>query len=1084
MRTLATLLVACVSSLAADGPYLFQFPTMNKTHVAFMFAGDLWTAPRTGGQATRLTNGKGAEGEAHFSPDGTTLAFTGEYDGNVDVFTVPATGGIPKRLTSHPETDHAVGWSPDGKRVLFMSTRETFNKTPQLYSVSAGGGFPEKLPFPMASYGSLSPDSSQIAYMPLLRADTIWKRYRGGRASYIWIAQMSDSSVTPIPRKDSNDYAPMWIGNQVYFLSDRNNGKVSLFKYDPKSKQVAVAYDNKGLDFKSATAGPGGIVLEQFGAIQIYDLKTGKLSPVNITLNGDLPEVRPRLEKLTRQIRGATISPTGVRAAFEARGEIFTVPVEKGNARNLTNSPGAADRSPAWSPDGKWIAYFSDESGEYMLHLAPQNGQGEIQKISLGNPPSFFYSIVWSPDSKKISYTDKRLQLWYLDLDKKTPIKIDRSTYQDSMNEFNASWSPDSKWIAYSKQLRSHLKAIHLYSLESGQATQITDGMSDAAHPAFDRNGKYLYLTASTDVGPTLGGLDLSSSQRPVSRHVYVTVLSKADPSPLAPESDEEKPAEEKKETPAKKPEEKKVEVKIDLDGIMQRTIPLPMPARNYYGLATGKTGILFALELPAIIGNGMPATTLHRFDLAKRKADKFSDGVFNFEVSANGEKILLQQGPAWIIAGTTAPPKPGDGRVKTDDIEMRIEPAAEWKQMYKEVLRIERDFFYDPNHHGLDLQALGERYEKYLNTLSSRWDLTYLWKEMLGELSTGHVYIIGGDTPKPSPVKGGLLGADYALENGRYRIARIFSGENWNPETRAPLTQPGVNVNTGDYILAVNGRELRSTDEIYSFFEGTAGKSVRLKVGPDPSGEKSREVTVVPIEKETGLRLLAWIEGNRRKVDQATGGKVAYVYLPDTATGGYTYFNRYYFAQNDRQALIVDERFNGGGKAADYIIDHLRRPLWNYWSSRDGEDYTTPATNIAGPKVMMVNEYAGSGGDMLPWLFRRAKLGTLIGKRTWGGLVGIGGYPQLMDGGQVTAPHFGFWNPDGKWDVENHGTAPDIEVELDPKAWREGRDTQLEKAIAVVSDDLQKNPPPVHKKPPYPVYHTKSPISTTGGAK
>jgi len=1058
---------------------------MNKTHVVFTFAGDLWSVPRAGGAATRLTTGRGAEGEGHFSPDGSTIAFTGEYDGNVDVFTIPASGGVPKRLTSHPETDHAVGWTPDGKRVLAMSTRETFNKTPQLYSVPLDGGFPERLPFPMAAAGSLSPDGSQIAYMPLLRADTIWKRYRGGRASYIWIGNMADSSVAPVPRKDSNDYAPMWIGNQVYFLSDRNGGKVSLFKYDVKSKQVTVAVDNKGLDFKSATAGPDGIVLEQFGAIQIHDLKTGKTQPVNITLNGDLAEVRPRMEKLTRGIRGASISPSGARAVFEARGEIFTVPAEKGNARNLTNSPGAADRSPAWSPDGKWVAYFSDESGEYMLHLAPQNGQGEVQKISLGNPPSFFYSLVWSPDSKKLSYSDKRLQLWYMDLEKKTPVKIDRGTYQDSMNEFAATWSPDSKWIAYSKQLRNHLKAIQLYSIESGQATQITDGMSDAAFPVWDRNGKYLYLTASTDIGPTLGSLDLSSSQRPVSRHVYVTVLSKADPSPLAPESDEEKVTEEKKDNgAAKKPEEKKVEVKVDLDGIMQRTIPLPMPARNYYALATGKTGILFALELPAILGNGPPATTLQRFDLAKRKTEKFADGVFAFEVSANGEKILLQQGQNWVIAGTAAPPKPGDGRVKTDDIEMRVDPRAEWKQMYKEVLRIERDFFYDPSHHGLDLQALGERYERYLTHLSSRWDLNYLWKEMLGELSTGHVYIMGGDTPKPGAVKGGLLGADYRIENGRYRIAKIYSGENWNPETRAPLTQPGVNVNVGDYVLGVNGRELRASDEIYEYFESTAGKSVRLKVGPDASGANSREVTVVPVDNEAGLRRLAWIEENRKKVDAATGGKVAYVYLPDTGNGGYTYFNRYYFAQNDRQALIVDERFNGGGKAADYIIDHLRRPLWNYWSSRDGEDYTTPATNIHGPKVMMMNEYAGSGGDMLPWLFRRAKLGQLIGKRTWGGLVGIGGYPQLIDGGMVTAPHFGFWNPDGKWEVENYGTAPDIEVDLDPKAWREGRDTQLEKAIAVIQDELKKNPPPVHKKPAYPVYHTNTPISTTGGAK
>jgi len=409
------------------------------------------------------------------------------------------------------------------------------------------------------------------------------------------------------------------------------------------------------------------------------------------------------------------------------------------------------------------------------------------------------------------------------------------------------------------------------------------------------------------------------------------------------------------------------------------------------------------------------------------------------------------------------------------------VDPVAEWRQMYKEVLRIERDFFYDPNHHGLDLQALGERYEKYVPGLGSRADLNYLWRDMLGELSVGHLYVGGGDTPQADRVRGGLLGADYKIENGRYRIARVYNGENWNPQTRAPLTQPGVNVNAGDYILAVNGKELRATDEIYSYFEATAGKSVLLRVGSDPSGANAREVTVTPLDSEFALRRLAWIEDNRRKVEQMTEGKVAYVYLPDTHQGGYNYFNRYYFAQADRQALIIDERFNGGGKAADYIIDHLRRPLWNYWSSRDGEDYTTPATNIAGPKVMIVNEYAGSGGDLLPWLFRRAGLGPIVGKRTWGGLVGIGGYPTLIDGGSVTAPHFAFWSPDGKWDVENYGTPADIEVDLDPKAWREGRDTQLEKAVEVVLDLLKKNPTPVHKKPPYPNYHPKGSVNTSG---
>ncbi|MBI3684115.1 MAG: PD40 domain-containing protein [Acidobacteria bacterium] len=1083
MRTLATVLCLPFLLPGAEGPHLFQQPTMNKTHIVFVFAGDLWKVDRRGGEAVRLTTNKGVESYPFFSPDGSMVAFTGEYDGNVDVFVVPASGGVPKRLTSHPGADIAAGWTPDGKRVLFASNRESFVFTQMLYSVSAGGGMPEMLPFPMGVSGAYSPDGKQIAYMPLARADQIWKRYRGGRATPVWIGNLSDSSVTPIPRKDSNDYNPMWIGSHIYFLSDRNGGKVNLFRYDTRSRQVSQVSENKGLDLKSASAGPEGIVYEQFGAIHIHDLKTGKSQPVNITLNGDLPEVRPRFEKLTGYIQTAGISPTGARAVLEARGEIFTVPAEKGNARNITKTPGVAERYPAWSPDGKWIAYLSEESGEYALHVAPQDGMGEVQKIPLGTPPSFFYSPLWSPDSKKIVYSDKRLNLWYVDLEKKAPVRIDRGTYQESMAYFQPAWSPDSKWIAYARQLRNRLCAIQLYSLETGQPAQITDGMSDARFPIFDRNGKYLYLTASTDIGPTAGGLDMSSWNRPVTRSVYVAVLSKDDPSPLAPESDEEKAAEEKKpEGGTQKPAEK-IEVKIDLDGIEQRTIPLPLPARNYVAMQGGKTGILFLMESPLVpdFSAGPGSAVLHRFDLSKRKAEKFIEGASSMRVSHNGEKMLLRQGQNWIITGTATPPKPGEGRIKTDELEMQVDPAAEWKQMYKEVLRIERDFFYDPNHHGVDLQALGERYEKYLHHIASRSDLTYLWREMLGELSVGHLYVQGGDRPQPNRIRGGLLGADYTIENGRYRFARIYNGENWNPETRAPLTQPGVNVKQGDYLLAVNGKQVRGSDEIYSFFEATAGKSVVLKVGPDPAGANARDVTVVPIDSEFALRRLAWIEGNRRKVDQATGGKAAYVYLPDTFVGGYTYFNRYYFAQTDRQAVILDERFNGGGKAADYIIDNLRRPLWNYWTSRDGEDYTTPATQIFGPKVMIINEWAGSGGDLLPWLFRRAQIGPLVGKRTWGGLVGIGGYPALIDGGGVTAPHFGFWNPDGKWDVENHGTDPDVEVELDPKAWRQGRDTQLEKSIDVVVDLLRKNPPPVHKKPPYPVYHPKAATATSG---
>ena len=1079
--TLACALLLLTSNLCfgqvSNAP-LMRDPTLSKTQIVFTYAGDLWIVSRDGGEATRLTTGVGIETDPHFSPDGTTIAFTGEYDGNVDVYTVPAAGGVPKRLTFYPGADRVAGWTPDGKQVLFSSGRNSESgRTGQLFTIPLDGVFPAAVPLPMAYEGSYSADASRLAYEPLARAFNAWKRYRGGRATPIWIANLSDSSVERVPRTDSNDFNPMWIGNKVYFLSDRN-GPITLFAYDTSTKKVSSLIQNTGLDIKSASAGSDAIVYEQFGSLNLFDLKSGKTKKLNITVTGDIASVRPKYEKVGARISNPAISPTGARAVFEARGEILSVPAEKGNVRNLTETPGVAERDPSWSPDGKWIAYFSDESGEYMLHLRNQTGMGEVKKLSLGNPPSFFYGPSWSPDSKKISYTDKRLNLWYIDIDKGTPVKVDSSKRGFG---FNQTWSPDSRWIAYAKPTDSWYRAVYAYSLEQNKSTQVTDGLSDATYPAFDASGKYLYFTASTDIGPAVFGFDMSSYPHRPTRSVYVCVLRKDLPSPIAPESDEEKVAEEKKDEAPKPPAKKEpVTVAIDFDNISQRILALTIPARNYIGVAAGKAGTLFILE--AVTGTGVPNVTAQKYDLDKRKLDKVVEGITAFDLSANGEKMLYRQGENWFIASTTQPLKPGEGRIKTDEMEVYVDPKAEWLQMYRETWRIERDFFYDPNHHGLNLQAAEKKYEAYLASLNHRADLSYLFNEMLGELTIGHLYVQGGDVPDPKRVAGGLLGADYRIENGRYRFARIFNGENWNPSLRAPLTQPGVNVQAGEYLLAVKGRNLTGNDNIYHFFEATSGKQVVIRVGPNPDGSNSREVIVVPVANEGGLRNLAWIEGNRRKVDQLSGGKLAYVWLPDTAQGGYSNFNRYYFSQLNKDGAVIDERFNGGGNAADYIIDYLRKPLMSYWAVRDGEDYRTPFGSLMGPKAMIVNEYAGSGGDLMPWMFRRAQIGQLIGKRTWGGLVGIGGYPTLIDGGSVTAPHFAFYTPEGQWEIENHGVAPDIEVEMDPKAWREGHDPQLEKAIEVVLSELKKNPHKPTKRPAFPNYHNDSNSPMSGG--
>jgi len=1097
---LFALLTVSVCPAEGSPPLLLQHPTPSATQIAFVYAGDLWVVPRAGGAAARLTSGIGTVSRPSFSADGNEIAFTGEYNGNADVYIIPAAGGEPRRITYHPSPDWVVGWTRDGKQVLFASNRHSYESFNRLFTISRDGGFPTELPLPIAAEGSYSPDGSQIAYVPLDHAFEIWKRYRGGRTSPIWIAQLRDSSVTKIPRDNSNDFNPIWVDHRIFFLSDRQ-GPITLFSYDTRTKRVTQALKNDGFDFKYASAGPGAIVIEQFGALYLYDLKSGKERKLDIRVEGDLPQLRPHYLKVAGRISNADLSPTGKRAAFEARGEILTAPAEKGDIRNITSTPGADERSPAWSPDGDRIAYFSDESGEYALYIKNQNGLGEAQKIDLGSPGSFFYFPTWSPDGKKIAYTDKRLNLWYVDLEKKKPARVFHDRFTGPQQIFRAAWSPDSKWLAYTQQELSHMRSVFLYSLETGESRRVTDGMSDSFSPVFDKSGKYLYLLASTDVGPTLDD-SMMSFNRPVTSNVYITVLRKDLPSPLAPESDEEQEA---------KPKASKAEgtgksnlaptVKVDFEKIGQRILTLPIPARNYSELLPGKEGELFIEEEPPIEQlSGPGVLTAYRFALKTRKTDKLLENLRAFYVSANGEKMLYRTAaaaansgaastPSWFIApvpnadgaptgtaGTPASAKP----LNLASMEVRIDPPAEWRQMYHEAFRLERDFFYDGGFHGLDLMATEKTYEPFLAGVGSRADLNYIFREAFGNLTVGHLFVMGGESPEVEPVPVGLLGADYRIENGRYRFSRIYDGENWNPQLRAPLTQPGVNVAEGEYLLAVNGREVSGSSNVYSFFEMTANESVVLRVGQDPSGAGSREVTVVPIASETALRNRAWVEGNRRKVDQLSHGRLAYIYLPDTATGGYASFNRYFFSQAGKEGAVVDERFNHGGTNTDYILDYLRRTLMNFRTTRDGEDMTTPVSLIQGPKAMIINEYAGSGGDAMPWHFRQAHIGILVGKRTWGGLVGFFGPSEaLMDGGLVTAPSRGFWTPHNAWEVENHGVAPDVEVEFDPQAVREGRDPQLEKAVELLLLDLAKHPLPTYHKPPYPNYH-----QSVGGGK
>ena len=1133
--------LACFStfSFAADPgpkpPHLFQSPALSRQAIAFGYAGDLWTVPREGGHAVRLTNGVGLESAPIFSPDGSTIAFTGEYDGNTDVFTIPAAGGVPHRLTYHPAPDVAVGWSPDGKRILFRSTRESASRYTQLFSMPAEGGEAARLPLPMAYQAQMSPDGSQIAYSPLApafgfdySAFVSWGNYRGGRASTIWVTALASLESVEIPHDRASDFFPVYCGQQIFFLSGRA-GHIGIFRYDIDTKAVAEVLHNDGPDIRSLAGERSTLIYDQLGEIHLLDTVTGNSRRVPIEIQADLPEVRPSIRNVAAEIDHAAISPTGLRAALEAHGEILTVPVKSGPVRNITNTPGVMERSPAWSPDGQSIAYFSDESGSYAMHVASQTGSAQtgaaaVKKFPLAPEPAYYFAPKWSPDSKRIAFHDNRLNVYLLDtVTGKLSVINDKNVYGGfSDASYDLAWSPDSKWIAYPRSLENHLHALFIHSLDTGKSTQITDSMADSRLPAFDRGGKYLFFTASTNAGASSDGLEMTSDLYEVRSNIYALVLSQEQTSPLAPELDDEKapgskPAKPKDgddgtadDAPAKpkRGEGKSLAAsatphlapdaaphgapaapptKVDLNGIASRAVALPLPSAAYVSLAAGNRGSLYFLVRSDLARYDDRAATLSRWTLDDRKTEKLAERIENFELSADGEKMLLavsnrkpdapppaageEPRPTWVIAPANIPLKSGDGVLSLATLQVRIDPAAEWAQMYHEVWRIERSYFYDPNFHGAATAAAERRYEPYVASIASRADLNYIFQEMLGEFSVGHLRGSGGAIPRARRVPGGLLGADYVVRNNRYCLAKIYSGGEFNTLERAPLAQPGLNLSAGDCILAINGEELTSAVDIQQPLEGTAEHAVTLRFS-SVNGGKVRDVTVVPIPSEANLRHIDWIESNRRKVDQLSGGKLAYVYLPNTGAEGFANFNRYYLAQTQKHGAVIDERFNAGGQMADYIVEVMSRRIEAYWSPRYGRIEHTPNAAIYGPKVMIANEVSGSGGDALPWLFKQAKLGTLVGKRTWGGLVGISEIPVLMDGGHVTSPSVAFFSPKGEWDVENHGVDPDLVVEQDPKAVSGGHDPQLEAAVAVALRELAAHPLVEPARPAYPDYH------------
>ena len=1075
---LTLLLSLSITSLAsAQGTRLLRHPTVSRDSVAFEYAGDLWVVSRSGGQARRLTSTIGVELDPYFSPDGSQIAFTSTVAGNTDVYVVPTSGGDAKRLTYHPGIDRVRGWTPDGRRIIFASVRTSAPQQSyfRLWTVSLDGGFPEPLPMPRAFSASYSPDGRRVAYEEITTAfvpewyeTSMWRHYRGGRTHPISVMNLSDYSVEKLPWNNSNDTLPMWIGNTIYFLSDRDH-TMNLFAYSGNTKEVKQLTHHNDFDIMTASAGSDAVVYEQAGYIYLVDAKTERAQRLDIEVTGDLPWARPQFKKVVTMIRNSALSPTGVRAAFEARGDIFTVPAEKGDYRNLTQSPGAHDRSPAWSPDGAQLAWLSDASGEYQLMLGDPLGVTTARAIALPST-AFFSAPAWSPDGTQILLPDNHRNLWLIEVAGGKAAKIDTDNYPDPVRSFDATWSPDSKWVAYSKNLSSHLRAIFIYSLAEKKSHQLSDGMADSISPAFDAGGKYLYFLASTNYGPSTGWLEMSSIDRPVRRAIYLAVLSATEPSPLLPETGDEPPKPAPPPEPAATPPPpaapRTVNVRIDFDRIGQRIISVNVPAGDYNNLTAGSAGSFYYTEPILTTAPAPPSLRLQRYQLKERTAAPFLEGIRSYSLSADKKKLLYQAsaggGTSWGIVATDrpAPVKVGDGPLNVAQLEMKVDPRAEWEQIYRETWRIQREYFYDSKFHGNDWQAIYEKYKPLLAHVGHRADLGYLIAMVGGELTVGHSYLTGaGDVPGEDPVSVGLLGADFAIENGRYRIKRIYSGENWNPDLRAPLSAPGIQVSEGDYLLEVNGRPLAPPTNLYSLFEGTAGRQTLIRVNKTPSMEGSRVVTVIPVPSEDGLRTRAWIEDNRRLVDKLSNGRLAYVWLPNTAGPGYAYFTRYYYAQQDKEGAIIDERYNHGGQVADYIVNELDRKLMGYFAQRDGQPATSPIAGIYGPKVMIINESAGSGGDALPYMFHLRKLGPMVGTRTWGGLVGTLGVPSTIDGGGITAPTLAFYDLSGKWAVENEGVPPDIEVEYTPAEVIKGHDPQLERAVQEAMKLLEQNP-------------------------
>jgi tricorn protease len=1070
--SLALLLTTAVAH-AQDESRLLRFPTIHGDQIVFSHAGDLFTASASGGIARRLTSQEGTETFPRLSPDGKWIAFTGQYDGNTEVYVIPAEGGSPRRLTYTATLQRddvsdrmgpnnlVIGWKHDSKTILFRSRMRSFNDfIGQLFTVTLDGGLPEPLPLPRGGFASYSADDSKLAYNQIFREFRTWKRYRGGMADDISIYDFKTKATEKIAISPASDIIPMWHGDKIYFVSDRDeNVRMNLFSYDTKTKDVKQVTHFKDFDVKFPSLGDKAIVFENGGFIHKLDLSNDQTAKVSIQIRDDFPAARTNLKNVSTNVGTFTVSPDGKRGAFSARGDVFTVPVAAGGiTRNLTKSPGAHDRDIQWSPDGKHIAVISDATGEDEIHLIPADGSGTMTALTTGGD-AYKYNLRYSPDGKKILWHDRKQRLQVVDVATRQVSLVAQSP---AFEITQYAWSPDSRWIAYVAPEPRAFGRIWIYSVEEKKALPVTDGWHSASFPAFSGDGKYLFFVSARDFSPTYSQTEWNHAYTNMER-VYMMTLQKETRSPFEPKSDEQaeapKPAEKPKDKDKDK-DKKDSNIRIDFEGIADRVLRLNVPPGNYGGLESVGSSVYY-----------FRTGGLHMFDVAANRETAIGQ-ITGYEISADQKKMIVSQsGKYGIIDLPKAAVNIGDG-LNLSGLEVQLDHGQEWRQIFVECWRQMRDFFYDPGLHGVDWAAIRKKYEPLVAHVHHRIDLTYVIGEMIGELNAGHAYVGGGEMPSATRTAMGLLGAELKKDamTGFYQIAHILKGAAWDPALRSPLAELGVNVKQGEFIVAVNGKPVNDMPNLFAALVNTAGKQVVLMINSKPAMDGARAVTVVPIADESRLYYHEWVHSNIEKVSKATKGEVGYLHVPDMLVTGLNEFTKYYYPQIGKKALIVDMRGNGGGNVSPMLIERLRRELAMVGIARNSMPTTQPTATFLGPKVCLLNEFSASDGDLFPWQFKHYGLGKLIGKRSWGGVVGIRGTLPLLDGGSLNRPEFSRYDIAGKeWIIEGHGVDPDIVVDNDPAKEFAGVDQQLNKAIEHILEELKTKGKTLPPPPPYP---------------